>query len=67
MMSSNILLFPGRVLTWYDATKFQGHWRSSGEVTQGGGGGIRLPPVLPDSERPGLFRVKGMLLIRMRS
>ena len=56
MTSSNVLLFPGGSFDIvYETMKFHGHWSSNREVTRGRG--IRLP-VLPDSERPGLFRVK---------
>ena len=54
MMSSNVLLFPGRA---FDITKFHGHWSSNKEITQGGGGG-RNPPAVLDFKKPGLFRVK---------
>ena len=45
------------LLTQYDTAKFHGHWPSNREVTLGVGGGS-CPPALPDSEKPGLFRVK---------
>ena len=51
VMISPDVLFPGRTFD-----KFHGHWLSNREVTQGGGGG-NLPPALPDSEKPSLFRV----------
>ena len=44
------------LLTWYDITKFDGHWSSNKEITQGGG--RRNPPAVLDSKKPGLFRVK---------
>ena len=49
--------FVAELLTEYHTTKFHGHWPSDGELTQGGGE-IRQPPALPDSEKPGLFRIK---------
>ena len=56
-MSSNVLLFPGRACDIVRHHKFHGHWPSNREVTWGGG--QNLPPLaLPDSEKPGLFRVK---------
>ena len=47
------------LMTYYDTTKFHGHWPSDREITRGRGG-IPLPSALPDSEKPGLFRVKGL-------
>ena len=52
MTSSNALLFPGRA---FDTTKFHGHWPSNGKLHRGA---EFTPPVLPDSEKSGLFRVK---------
>ena len=44
------------LLTYYDITKFHGHWSSNREVTQG----AESPPLaVLDSKKPGLFRVKG--------
>ena len=44
------------LLTFYDVTKFHGHWSSNKEITQGG----RIPPspAVLDSKKPGWFRVK---------
>ena len=55
MTSSNVLLFPGRA---YDTTNFVVLGiQTVRQVTQGGGQNPP-PPALPDSEKPGLFRVK---------
>ena len=44
-------------MTQYDTPKFHGYWPSNMEVTEGGGGGVCPPPAIPDSEKPGLFKV----------
>ena len=57
MASSNFYYFLVELLIWYDTTKFHGHWPSYREVTQKGGA-ESAPWALPDSKKPGLFRVK---------
>ena len=44
------------LLKLYDITKFDGHWSSNKEITQGGGICPPPPPAVPDSKKPGLFR-----------
>ena len=53
--SSNICCFLFEFLTWYDTIKFHVNWPSHREVTKSAP--PPLPPAMPDSEKPGLFRV----------
>ena len=52
------------LLTYYDTTKFHGQWPSNREITDGGRNPPSPPPpALPNSEKPGLFRVKDLFNI----
>ena len=59
MTSSNIFCYFIKVLMQYDTAKFHGYWPSNWEVVKGVGESS-LPPLfaIPDSEKPGLLRVK---------
>ena len=63
MMSSNVLLFSGRV---FDVVSHHQILRSlalkKGSYTRGGGRNPPSPPAVPDSEKPALFRVKKTFL-----
>ena len=58
MTSSNIFCYLIKFLMQYDTAKFHGYWPSNWEVAKGEESALLPPFAMPDSEKPGLLRVK---------